>query len=107
MCPEFHRFAEWLHTRSPHATTPKHYLSDLNLFFAWAGKEPAAITPQDVAGYIAHCERLGHARATLNRRLASLSVFYSFLVSSIGPMSPSVFTRYVATPAGFALRAYP
>ncbi len=99
MSPQLHRFAEWLRARSPHAATPKHYLSDLQLFFTWAGKEPAAITPQDVAAYLAHCERLGHARATLNRRLASLSVFYHFLAleaddAPANPVRPRLhFTR--------------
>ncbi len=99
MSPHLDRFAAWLRARSPHAATPKHYLSDLQLFFTWAGKEPAAITPQDVAGYLAHCERLGHARATLNRRIASLSVFYHFLAleaddAPANPVRPRLhFTR--------------
>jgi hypothetical protein len=72
MFPELERFNKWL--RSPHATTHVHYTSDVKLFFAWAGKSPNAITCHDVDAYIAHCRGLGHAAATVNRRLAAVSV---------------------------------
>jgi hypothetical protein len=52
MVPHAQRFDKWLRRRSPHAATPTHYLNDLKLFFAWAGKSPNAITLHDVDAYI-------------------------------------------------------
>jgi hypothetical protein len=54
MFPHAQHFEKWLRRRSPHATTPIHYLNDLKLFFAWAGKPPKAITLHDVDAYIDH-----------------------------------------------------
>jgi hypothetical protein len=79
MLPEIERFSKWLRCRSPYATTHIHYTSDVRLFFAWTEKSPNAITPHDVDGYVAHCRGLGHAAATINRRLAALRAFYRFL----------------------------
>jgi hypothetical protein len=77
--PHIERFSRWLRCRSPHATTHLYYTSDVKLFFAWAGRPPAATTCHDVDAYVAHCRGLGHAAATVNRRLAALHTFYRFL----------------------------
>jgi site-specific recombinase XerC len=79
MVPEVEQFDKWLRRKNPHVTTRVHYLNDLKLFFAWAGKSPEHITLRDVDRYIEHCHQLGHAVATINRRLAALRTFYSFL----------------------------
>jgi site-specific recombinase XerC len=79
MLPEIQRFDKWLRRRHPHTTTRKHYLNDLKLFFTWADTPPNAITLRDVDRYIEHCHQLGHAVATINRRLATLRTFYWFL----------------------------
>ena len=79
MLPEIRRFNKWLRRRSPHATTHIHYTNDLKLFFIWADKSPSAITIRDIDAYIEHCQDVGHAIATVNRRLAALRSFYHFL----------------------------
>jgi site-specific recombinase XerD len=79
MLPEIERFGKWLRRRSPHATTHIHYTSDLNLFLAWAGKPHDAVTIRDIDAYIEHCQQIGHAIATVNRRLAAIRSFYTFL----------------------------
>jgi site-specific recombinase XerD len=79
MSSEIERFIKWVRCRSPHAATHVHYASDLKLFFAWAGKRANAITFHDVDAYVTHCQDLGHAAATVNRRLAALHCFYRFL----------------------------
>ena len=79
MLPELLRFNKWLRRRSPHTTTHRHYANDLELFFAWAGKPPNQITLRDVDAYVEHCQRRGHAVATVNRRLAALRSLYHFL----------------------------
>jgi site-specific recombinase XerD len=79
MLPEVVRFNKFLRRKRPHASTHYHYTNDLELFFAWVNKPPAAITVRDVDRYVDQCQRLGHAVATVNRRLAALSSFYRFL----------------------------
>ena len=80
MLPDVLEFSKWLRRTSPGAVTFRHYVNDLKLFFAWANKPPAAITLTDVDAYIEHCQQdLGHAVATVNRRLAAIRTFYDFL----------------------------
>ena len=80
MLPEVLRFNKWLRRRSPHATTAVEYTKDLRLFFAWVDKPPNQITLRDVDAFIEHCQTdLGHAIATVNRRLDAIRSFYHFL----------------------------
>lgn len=79
MLAEVQDFNKWLRRKSPQATTPIHYTNDLLLFFQWANKAPAQITVGEIDQYIEHCQALGHAIATINRRLAALRSFYNFL----------------------------
>ncbi len=80
MLPEVERFSKWLRRRSPHAATCVHYTNDLELFLAWANKPLEAITLHDIDAYIEYAqESLGHASATINRRLAAIRAFYNFL----------------------------
>ena len=79
MLSEIVRFNKWLRRRSPHATTHIHYTNDLTLFFNWLDKAPNVVSIQDIDAYIEHCQYLGHAVATVNRRLAAIRSFYHFL----------------------------
>lgn len=79
MLAEIVWFHKWLRRKNPQATTPLHYLNDLILFFNWADKAPAEISMLDVDRYVEHCQAAGHAPATVNRRLAALRSFYTFL----------------------------
>ena len=79
MLAEIEDFNKWLRRKNPQATTPIHYSNDLRLFFEWANKSPAQITVLEIDQYIEHCQGLGHAVATINRRLAALRSFYNFL----------------------------
>lgn len=96
MVSDVQRFGKWLRRKNPHATTRVHYLNDLKLFFAWAGKPPNAITLLDVDAYIEHAQGLGHAVATVNRRLAALRSFYQFLAveSDAAPDNPVIPKRH-------------
>lgn len=71
MLAEVVRFSKWLLRRSPHATTTTHYTNDLELFLTWANRPFTAITLHDIDAYIEHAQSLGHASATINRRLAA------------------------------------
>jgi len=96
MLPEVGRFSKWLRRKCPHTTTPIHYVSDVNLFFAWAHTPPTAISVRDVDAFIEHSREAGHAIATINRRLAALRSFYHFLdmESDGAPPNPVVPKRH-------------
>jgi site-specific recombinase XerD len=96
MLPEIEKFQKWLRRKNPHASTHVHYVSDVRLFFAWAGDSPGAITVRDVDVYIEHCQHAGHSIATVNRRLASLRAFYLFLAldSDDAPPNPVLLRRH-------------
>ena len=63
MLPEIERFHKWLRRRSPGASTHVHYVSDVNLFFAWLGKPPSQVTLRDVDAYIEHAQGREHIPA--------------------------------------------
>jgi hypothetical protein len=44
MQTEFTQFSNWLTCQYPHSSARKHYLSDLALFFLWAGKSRVLAT---------------------------------------------------------------
>jgi site-specific recombinase XerC len=96
MLPEIESFQKWLRRKFPHTSTPLHYLSDVQLFFAWAQKPPNAITLRDVDAFIEHSQKLGHSIATVNRRLASVRAFYQFLEieSDAAPSNPVLPKRH-------------
>lgn len=97
MFPEIEKFKKHLWRQRRHTSTHRHYTSDLRLFFAWAGKPPAAITISDVDAYIAHCQEQGHAIATINRRLTALRSFYQFLATESDnlPINPVLPQRHL------------
>ena len=72
----FTPFQDWLTYQYPHSSARKHYLSDLVLFFSWAGKPLSEISPQDVDTYIHHCLEKSLSPLTINRGLSSLRLFY-------------------------------
>jgi site-specific recombinase XerD len=80
MLPEIERFQRWLRRKAPHASTPKHYGNDLELFFAWLRKPLEEVRVADVDSFIECCQQEGLALTTINRRLAALRSFYHFLI---------------------------
>lgn len=79
MLSEIEQFQKWLRRKAPQSSTHIHYTSDLRKFFTWTSKSPREITVQDVDSFIEHFQEVGHAIATVNRRLAALRSFYNFL----------------------------
>jgi site-specific recombinase XerD len=97
MLPEILRFNKWLRRRSPNTATHIHYTNDLALFLHWVDKPPNQITLRDVDAFIEHCQTdLGHAIATVNRRLAAIRSFYHFLdiESEDAPSNPVLPRRH-------------
>lgn len=79
MLSEIERFKRWLLRKAPHASTPIHYGSDLELFLVWLRKRAREVTVRDVDAFIEHSQTEGHSYATVNRRLAAIRSFYHFL----------------------------
>jgi integrase/recombinase XerD len=76
-------------------STVRAYAHDLKVFFAFVGKEPGNVTPKDVLAFIVGQQRSrngadnvvrisdgvsGLSAATVKRRLAAVSSFFSYLV---------------------------
>jgi site-specific recombinase XerD len=76
-------------------STVRAYAHDLKVFFAFVGIEPAEVTPKDVFAFIVGQQRSrggvdnvvqisdglsGLSAATIKRRLAAVSSFFSYLV---------------------------
>lgn len=76
---ELTQFEVWLKCQYPHSSVTKHYMSDLALFFFYAGKPPSAISFHEVDEYIQYCLTKGLSPLTINRRLSSLRTFNYFL----------------------------
>jgi site-specific recombinase XerD len=96
MLVEVEQYQQWLRRKFPRTTTLRHYSNDIELFFTWVGKPPAAVTLRDVDAFIEHCLQLGHHSATINRRLAAVRGLYRFwaIESDEAPPNPVVPSRH-------------
>lgn len=72
-------FRKWLKRKYPQSSTPTHYANDAKLFFAWLKKPALATRVRDIDAYIQDRQSAGHRAATVNRRLATLRVFFDWL----------------------------
>ena len=79
MIAHLEEFIQSVRRRSPQATTATHYQSDVTIFFAWSSKTPETVTRTDIDRFIEWQQNLGHAVATINRRLIVLRQYYGFL----------------------------
>jgi site-specific recombinase XerD len=81
MLSEIERFVNWVRRRSPEAHTWQDYRCDLLFFLSTVGdRPPNAITFQDVDRFILTQSEKGFKPATINRRLASITALYAFLM---------------------------
>lgn len=72
-------FSKWLRRKHPNTSTPRHYVSDVKLFFAGLNKPAHDIRVSDIDAFIQDSQARRHRAATINRRLASLHVFFDWL----------------------------
>lgn len=80
MFDEIERFVNWVRRRSPHAHTWQDYRSDLQQFARIVGnRPPTAITLTDIDNFVLTQADGGMNPATINRRLAAITSFYTFL----------------------------
>ena len=81
MVNEIHSFVNWLQRRNPQARTWKDYRHVLNRFRAVVGdKSPSEVTVKDVDNFVVALVERGLQATTINRHLAVLIAFYSYLV---------------------------
>ena len=80
MLSEIDQFVNWVRRRSPNARTWKDYSYDLHQFASFIGDLPAtSVTFRDVDCFVAHQVSRGFQPTTVNRRLACLVSFFTFL----------------------------
>jgi site-specific recombinase XerD len=80
MLAEIASFVNWLRRRNPQARTWRDYGSDLRQFAASAGdRAPNTVTFRDVDRFVAEQAARGYKPGTVNRRLAAIMSFYTFL----------------------------
>lgn len=80
MRDDIDRFVGWVRRRNPQARTWRDYGYDLEQFVAMVGdKPPAAVTFHDVDAFVMAQAARGFKPATINRRLAAIMSFYTFL----------------------------
>jgi len=76
------RFKSHLCCRYSDRSTPKHYLSDLDIFVQLIGnKPPTEVSVQDIDRFVAQQVEQGLCPTTINRRLATLHTFFEFLAA--------------------------
>lgn len=75
------KFRCYLEQRYPGRSTAKHYISDLLIFRQFVGEiSPKEITVKMVDQFVQSQSQQGLKAASLNRRLATLSSFFDFLI---------------------------
>ena len=75
------RFTRYLECRFPERSTSKHYSSDLKIFARFVGdKQPREIKVKTINAFVEDQNRQQLKPNTINRRLASLSSFFQFLI---------------------------
>ena len=93
MLAEIDRFVNWVRRRNPDARTWRDYSYDLKQFAAVVGdRPPNAITFHDIDRFVIEQAARGFRPATLNRRLAAIMSFYTFISDDdptlVGPVLP-------------------
>lgn len=94
MLSEIDRFVNWVRRRSPEAHTWQDYRCDLHFFLETVGDRPLrAITFQDIDRFILSQTEKCFKPATINRRLASITALYTFLMPEDDELVCPVFPR--------------
>jgi site-specific recombinase XerD len=84
MFDEIARFVNWVRRRNPEAHTWRDYRCDLQQFAAFVGhRPPAEITFREVDNFVTAQVEHGFNPATINRRLAAVHSFYTFLADEL------------------------
>ncbi len=82
MLAEIESFVNWLRRRNPQALTWRDYGYDLRQFAAAVGDHaPGSVTFRDVDRFVSEQAAKGYKPGTINRRLAAIMSFYTFLAA--------------------------
>ena len=80
MLTEIECFVNWVRRRNPDARTWRDYRGDLRQFADLVGDLlPAAVTLRDIDRFVRQQASQGCQPSTINRRLAAITAFYTFL----------------------------
>jgi site-specific recombinase XerD len=80
MLADIHAFVNWVRRRNPDARTWRDYQYDLKQFVKVVGDQvPSSITFHDIDRFVTSQAEHGCKSATINRRLATLMSFFTFL----------------------------
>lgn len=80
MLAEINRFVNWVRRRNPDARTWRDYSYDLKQFAAVVGdRPPNTVTFHDVDRFVIEQAGRGFQPTTINRRLAAIMSFYTFI----------------------------
>ena len=80
MLSEIEQFVNWVRRRSPNARTWKDYSYDLRQFAELVGDQPpGTVTFHDIDRFVAAQAQRGFKPTTINRRLAAILAFYTYL----------------------------
>jgi site-specific recombinase XerD len=80
MLAEIERFVDWVQMRSPQARTWRDYKCDLAIFMnILEGRKPEEIRPQHMDDFVNLQVSKGYKPRTINRRLAAVTSFFTFL----------------------------
>ena len=71
-------FTADLSRRFPGTSTVVHYISDIRIFLAWWQRPVVEVQRTDIDQFIVWQQTLGRARATINRRLVALRMWFEF-----------------------------
>jgi site-specific recombinase XerD len=94
MLDDITRFVNWIRRRNPDAHTWRDYRCDLQQFEAIVGDRlPAEVTFKDVDDFVAAQVEQGFNPATINRRLAAVLSFYTFLADELPDLVCPVLTH--------------
>ena len=95
MLSEIDQFVNWIRRRNPEARTWKDYGYDLRQFADLLGDpDPPAVTFRDIDRFVNHQVSRGFQPTTINRRLATLVSFFTFLSAE----DPTSLPRPAQTP---------
>lgn len=94
MLAEIDRFVNWVRRRNPEAHTWQDYRCDLRFFLEAVGdRPPNSITFQDIDCFILAQSEKDFKPATINRRLASITALYTFLMPEDDKFACPVYPR--------------
>ena len=94
MHSEIEQFIQWVRMRSPQARTWRDYQCDLKIFMKLTGDRAVEdVRVRDVDEFVSYQVNRGFKPSTVNRRLATVASFYTYLIGNDRPLISPVLPR--------------